>query len=209
MGTVVMPALLHIFCLAFFNANCLKCMDKQHDQTGLVARRRTNNRLTKFTGLSGGIIACMAMILFAACKPPAGEKEKTGDTAVAQISADTTYKPKVDIKVNRRFDGKGNLIGFDSTYSSYYSNVMGDTSMMDSLMGGFDMFFKNQHSSFLNNGFRPLFFNDSSRYPDFFHNDFFLRRYELNDPYMRDMMKRMDSIKNDYYKKESQHNKRS
>jgi hypothetical protein len=185
-------------------------MDTQHDLDGLVARRKTNNGLTKLTGLSRGIIACLAMMLFAAaCKPASGQKEKAGDSAIAHINADTTYKPKVDIQVNRRFDNKGNLIGFDSTYSTYYSNVMGDTSMMDSLMGGFDTFFKNRHSSFLNNGFRPLFFNDSSRYPDFFHNDFFLRRYELNDLYMRDMMKRMDSIKNNYYKNESQHNRHS
>jgi hypothetical protein len=42
-------------------------------------------------------------------------------------------KPKVAIKVNRRFDEKGNLIGFDSTYTSYYSNISGDTAQMDSL----------------------------------------------------------------------------
>jgi hypothetical protein len=102
---------------------------------------------------------------------------------------DSTIKPKIDIKVNRRFDEKGNLMGFDSTYTSYYSNVDGDTAQMDSLMGSFDRYFREDHSSFFKKQFDPLFFNDSARYPDFFHDDYFMRRYELNDPYMRGMMR--------------------
>ena len=122
--------------------------------------------------------------------------------------ADSLDKPKVDIKVNRHYDDQGNLIGFDSTYSSYYSNIKGDTGKMDSLMRGFDMFFNRNHSSFFNKQFDPLFFRDSLRYPDFFHKDFFLKRYELNDWYFRDVMKRMDSIKNKFYE-ESARNKNS
>jgi hypothetical protein len=61
--------------------------------------------------------------------------------------------------------------------------------------------------SFFNNEFKPLFFNDSLRYPDFFHHDYFMKRYELNDRYMRDMMHRMDSIKNKFYFDKSQNDK--
>lgn len=123
-----------------------------------------------------------------------------GQSAHAKKSEDSLAKPKIDIKVNRRYDEKGNMIGFDSTYTSYYSNMSGDTAQMDSLMGSFDRYFRQEHSSFFGRQFDPLFFNDSTRYPDFFHDDFFLRRYELNDPYMRGMMYRMDSIKNSFYK---------
>ncbi len=115
-------------------------------------------------------------------------------------AADSLQKPRVDIKVNRRYDEKGNMIGFDSTYTSYYSNMNGDTARMDSLMGSFDRYFRQDHSSFFRNQFDPLFFNDSTRYPDFFHDDFFMKRYELNDPYFRGMMHHMDSIKNNFYK---------
>ncbi|MBL0739971.1 hypothetical protein [Chryseolinea lacunae] len=122
--------------------------------------------------------------------------------------ADSLAKPKVDIKVNRRYDEKGNMIGFDSTYTSYYSNISGDTARMDSLMGSFDRYFRADHSSFFRNQFDPLFFTDSTRYPDFFHDDFFMRRYELNDPYFRNMMRDMDSIKNSFYKEHREANKK-
>jgi hypothetical protein len=135
-------------------------------------------------------------LLFFSC-----DKKINGQSSdVERSHIDSLAKPKVDIKVNRRFDDKGNMIGFDSTYTSYYSNLSGDTAQMDSLMSSFDNFFLQGHPSFFQRQFNPLFFNDSTRYPDFFHDDFFMKRYELNDRYMRDMMKRMDSIKNNFYK---------
>jgi len=100
-------------------------------------------------------------------------------------------------------DNKGNVIGFDSTYTSFYSNVDGDTIKMDSLMRNFDRHFNLGKTSFFNRELDSLFFNDSLRYPDFFHDDFFLRRYELNDLYLRNMMHRMDSLKNNFYRQHS------
>jgi hypothetical protein len=106
--------------------------------------------------------------------------------------------------VNRHYDNKGNEIGFDSTYTSFYSNIDGDTVVMDSMMTGFDNYFDMRHPSLLQHELAPLFFDDSTRYPDFFHRDYFMKRYELNDEYMRSMMRRMDSIKNQYF---SEHKK--
>jgi len=143
-------------------------------------------------------------LLFSSC-----DRDSNGQSAnLKKTQMDSTVKPKINIKVDRRFDEKGNLIGFDSTYTSYYSNVSGDTAQMDSLMGSFDRFFREDHSSFFKKQFDPLFFSDSARYPDFFHDDYFMRRYELNDPYMRDMMQRMDSIKNNFYKEHRKIEKR-
>ena len=119
---------------------------------------------------------------------------------------DSLHKPKVTINVNRKYDDKGNMIGFDSTYSSYYSNMEGDTVKMDSLMQRFNRYF--DQNSFLRNELNPLFFNDSTRYPDFFHHDFFEQRYEMNDPYLKRMMHRMDSIKNHFYLGERNENKK-
>jgi len=62
-------------------------------------------------------------------------------TMMAQKPQSKQSAPKEDIKVNRVFDEKGNLVKFDSIYSYSWS---GDTLLMDSLqMGNFqDLFGK-------------------------------------------------------------------
>jgi hypothetical protein len=141
------------------------------------------------------------------------EQSKSQDLADSKkkqttVTKDTVNKPNVNIKVNKRYDDKGNLIGFDSTYSSYYSNVQGDTAKMDSLFDNFDTYFNKNHSLFFRDRLDRLFFNDSLRYPDFFHDDYFLKRYELNDDYFKDMMKKMDSIKNRFYLEQNKRQKK-
>lgn len=172
---------------------------------GLSARRKTiriQSRRSPFW-----IFLIGALFILSSCH------EKSSGQHSAELkkeqSADSLNKPKVNIKVNRHYDDKGNVVGFDSTYTSYYSNVSGDTVQMDSLMSRFDRYFNLNHSSFFRNEFNPLFFNDSLRYPDFFHDDFFRKRYELNDEYLKGMMQRMDSIKNEFYRDESAKNKKS
>jgi hypothetical protein len=165
----------------------------------LSARQEPTNQITSriFSITKLGPLTMALALLLAGCNG----KTNGQHTADAKKNVpDSLHKPKVDIKVNRRYDDKGNQIGFDSTYTSYYSNLTGDTTKMDSLMKSFDSYFRNGHSAFFYKKFDPLFFDDSTRYPDFFHNDFFMRRYELNDPYLRDMMQDMDSIKNKFYK---------
>ena len=152
-------------------------------------------------------LAVVALLLCSACDKPSEAQTLADDNKKTTARADSLDKPKVNIKVNRHFDDKGNLVGFDSTYSSFYSNIGGDTMMMDSLMNSFDRYFYRDHSSMLNRHFNNLFFNDSLRYPDFFHRDFFQKRYELNDAYMKDMMRGMDSLKNQYFYEQSRKQK--
>jgi hypothetical protein len=140
-----------------------------------------------------------ACFIFVACENKTEKHIAKNDGA----SSDTLNKPKVNIKVNRHYDEQGNVIGFDSTYTSFYSNMEGDTIGMDTLMKEFDRYFDFHHPSIFQREFSPLFFTDSLRYPDFFHRDFFMKRYELNDQYMRNMMRRMDSIKNGYFEEKS------
>ncbi len=173
-------------------------MKSLSNRGALSARQGATNWVTSGFLSAGtlGITITVLLFFLSSC-----DRDSSGQTAFFKSDQrDSTNKPKIDIKVNRQFDEKGNLIGFDSTYTSFYSNISGDTSQMDSLMGTFDRYFRQDHSSFFKNQFDPLFFNDSMRYPDFFHDDFFLRRYELNDTYMRGMMQQMDSIKNKFYK---------
>jgi hypothetical protein len=177
------------------------------NKSGLSARRRiTTTKLQNFIpqARTWCIYLVVAGLVLSSC-----HEKSNGQTsaAVKTVSPDSTYKPQVNIKVNRHYDDKGNVVGFDSTYTSYYSHVKADTAQMDSLMHRFDNYFNRNHFSFFRQQFDPLFFNDSTRYPDFFHKDYFLKRYELNDAYMRNMMQRMDSIKNKFYKDNSDKNK--
>jgi len=68
--------------------------------------------------------------------------------------------PKEDIKVNKKYDEKGNLIQYDSTYTYNWSS---DTTLMNQMSPG-DM--KNLF------GDHFKFFNDSSMMRNFFFDDF-------------------------------------
>jgi hypothetical protein len=173
-------------------------------ENGLSAKRETvNNFLNPFFGL------LLVLLLFlSSCHEKTHEKNPEGKNRISSTAKDSLNNPKVNIKVNKRYDDKGNVIGFDSTYTSFYSNIQGDTARMDSLMDSFDRYFRRDHSLFFDNQFNSLFFRDSTRYPDFFHDDFFMQRYELNDHYLKEMMSRMDSIKNHFYFERSKREKK-
>lgn len=179
---------------------------------GLSARRKTHHNSRKeirygIRPLWGFLI--ILPILFSSCNEKSNGQDRAELRKEKLQPQDSANKPKVNIKVNKHYDDKGNVIGFDSTYTSFYSNVQGDTARMDSLMHSFDQYFKRDHFPLFNGELNRMFFNDSLRYPDFFHKDFFMKRYELNDHYFRDMMERMDSIKNRFYQQRSNAEKKN
>jgi hypothetical protein len=191
-------------------------MNRAFKSGGLSARRRAIDKVKKITsrvshcikrGTLWGFVLMTSAIISSCHEKTNGQHSADLKKEQAPASQDTLNKPKVNIKVNKRYDDKGNLVGFDSTYSSYYSNVQGDTAKMDSLMSSFDRYFNRNHSSFFDNRFNSLFFNDSQRYSDFFHRDFFLKRYESNDAFLRNMMHSMDSVKNRFYQEQQGHSK--
>jgi hypothetical protein len=187
--------------------------------SGLFARQKTNNKIKELLSsiwirLKGSVVLISitgTLLALSSCDRINGQSADATDRDKdqAMVASDSLNKPKVNIQVNRHYDDKGNMIGFDSTYSTFYSNVEGDTVKMDSLMHSFDHYFDRNHASFFNRQLDPLFFEDSLRYPDFFHDDFFLRRYESNDAYMKRMMERMDSIKNRFFYENSKPKKKA
>jgi hypothetical protein len=170
-------------------------METTLKQGGLSARRKT---FYKVLISSLGFLVASSLFLSSCNEKTQGQHSEERNQATS-ISKDSLRKPQISVNVNKRYDDKGNVVGFDSTYTSFYSNVQGDTARMDSLMMSFDHYFKRDHSLLFQRDFNSLFFNDSMRYNDFFHDDFFLKRYESNDRYFRGMMDRMDSIKNQFY----------
>ena len=177
-------------------------MNLKLHQDGLSARRKTHPFQLILSNSIWTLLFLICLVL-ASCNEKTNGQNPEEKRSTSAVAKDSLNKPTVNINVNKHYDDKGNVIGFDSTYTSYYSNIQGDTNRMDSLMNSFDSYFNRDYSSIFKNEFNSLFFRDSLRYPDFFHNDFFMKRYELNDHYFRDMMSRMDSIKNQFYKQHS------
>lgn len=146
------------------------------------------------------LVHALAFVTMAlsACNGQAQQHRKNAanaDTLAAQLDT-----PRTEVRVNKEYDERGNLIAYDSTYSSFYSSHNADPAIMDSLFGDFhprlNMRFPFMHDP----GFNDLFFRDTLLYPDFFHDDFFEKRMELNEQWMRRMMAQMDSMKNDWFR---------
>jgi hypothetical protein len=151
-------------------------------------------------------LTCL-LLLFSSCNGFPQKKEKT---ETSTIHRNEKGKPEVTIKVNKHFDKKGNLVSFDSTYRFYYSSSIVNKKMMDSLVQEFKKPFSEQFPLANDEYFKTLFFTDSLVNRDFFHEDFFRKRIELNDEYMRKMVEQMDEFKNEFFKIQSiQHVKKS
>ena len=106
-------------------------------------------------------------------------------------------KPHENFYVTKKYDEYGNLIEFDSTYTSYYGNQYGDTLLTDSIMRNFNMYF-DQHFA----GMNPEDFmsSDSIMHQDFFSDDFFEKQFYQQNELMLKMMREMDSVKNEYFR---------
>ncbi len=82
---------------------------------------------------------------------------------------DKTNQPQTDIKVNKEFDEKGNLIRYDSTYTYFYSSDNISPEMMDSLMNSFN----NQFGINFYFGQSPFYDSDNQFFNDSIHNQLF------------------------------------
>jgi hypothetical protein len=110
-------------------------------------------------------------------------------------------KPHTNVTVNKKYDENGHLILFDSTYTSYYSNIEGDTIPFDGIPEDFQMYFNHRLPGITSNN---IFDVDSSFMPGFFHDDFFEHQFFNQDEQLLRMMQEMDSIKNEFFKINSQ-----
>ena len=142
------------------------------------------------------IMGFILALFLSGCQAQEVQKEKDNSINLEK------NKPQTSIIVNKEYDEDGNLIRYDSTYSSYYSNIQGDSLMGDSIMKSFknDLFkhFPMSRSPF----FESFFFEDSLSDYDFYKNDFFRERYRLNQKRMEDLFWEMDSIKNRFFEEQ-------
>ena len=116
-------------------------------------------------------------------------------------SIDTVAKPKEDIRVNKRYDDKGNLLQYDSTYSYFYSSPgFKNRISSDSLFSNFKLPLKDEYKGLLDDNMNSIFFNDSLFKYDFYNSDYFSKRFQLNMLRFENMFKQMDSIKSDMFR---------
>lgn len=137
---------------------------------------------------------CLLLLVAAGCDAQTGKSKKT-----LQVG-DTTSQPKASWKVNKKYDDKGNLIAYDSTYTWTYSGKGGQDIPIevDSVMNAFRKRFNSTFPSMFNNSFGSPVWNDSLFFNDFLRQDYFMRKY--NDHYfdMKGMMRSMDSVRNSF-----------
>jgi len=172
---------------------------------GLSARRKTIElvwRSLTYASSRFVLIIMMGVIALTSCRDKEA-KQAAGTRQDSTSQADTLPKPTTDISVNRRYDDKGNLIGFDSTYTSYYSNIPGDTTKINSLLKPFDPYFGKNHASWFNNRVNSLLDDP------FFDDRYSIKRNRLNGPSRRGLIYRKDSINNWFYRDQSQKDRQS
>lgn len=111
-------------------------------------------------------------------------------------------QPQTNIKVKKHYDKNGNIVGYDSVYSSYYSNIKGDTVLNDSILNNFKDAFNQKYLFSKQPFFKDFFFDDSLLYNDFYKKDFFFDRFRNNMSGMDSLFREMDIMKNDFFNKQ-------
>lgn len=113
-----------------------------------------------------------------------------------------TNAPIEDIVVNKEYDEHGNLLRYDSTYSSFYSNIENDSLAEDSVFANFRKMFQEKYPFSFQPSFHDFFFRDSLMKYDFYKKDFFTERYKRNQKQTEKIFQEMDSIKNKFFKEQ-------
>ena len=120
----------------------------------------------------------------------------------AEINTDSLVKPKGSWTVNKEIDENGNIIRYDSIYSwSSSGNLKGfkNDSILDTMRSQmqkrFSMFQSPNMKNFSSHdSIMKQFFSD-----DFFKDDFFSDGGSSNFPNMKDMMKRMEAMQQQFF----------
>ena len=117
--------------------------------------------------------------------------------------------PIEDIVVKKEYDADGNIIRYDSTYSSFYSNIKDNKLVEDSILKSFMNMFEKKYPFSYNPAFNDFLYRDSLMKYDFYKKDFFSNRFNLNKERIDKMLEEMDSVKNKFFDEQfPQHQKK-
>lgn len=146
------------------------------------------------------VLAIVLVLLFTGCKGQETEKKsETKDEEKKEMS----QKPEGQWEVHKEYDELGNLIKYDSIYSYSYSNIKGDSVRinLDSIMDSFRGYFEDKVPFEWKDRFSYFPENDSFFMKDFFEEDYFFKNWERHHSDIEGIMKKMDSLRNDFLKK--------
>ena len=150
------------------------------------------------------MLPCLLFMFFTSCTVEAqkGNTELLSENSKEiVVKNDTLSKPKITVRVNKQLDDKGRIVKYDSTYSYFYSSPKGILHKgNDSIYSSFRSFFDKSYSDLMDRKSNDIFFNDSLFKYDFFNDNYFEKRFEMNEKMFKNMYQQMDSIKRDYLK---------
>jgi hypothetical protein len=143
-------------------------------------------RSFRYFNIKGLVLTVLLPISLTSCSYSQNKGKQT---------AEEGNKPKINIKVNKQYDDKGNVIGYDSTYSYSYSDSLNKLKHDTSIFHSFG-FPHGQFPGNFNNQFNPdsLLKNDPFFNGSGFNNDPFSNFNSNPFDRMNDMMKQMEEM---------------
>jgi hypothetical protein len=150
------------------------------------------------------VFLSLLLVIFSSCR---GQSQKENVQLVPEknngivVKEDTLNKPRINVRVNKQYDDKGRIVKFDSTYFYFYSSPEKSLQLgNDSVYSSFRSFFEKSYPNLMSRQNNNIFFNDSLFKYDFFNDDYFQKRFELNEKMFENMYQQMDSIKREFLK---------
>lgn len=117
--------------------------------------------------------------------------------------SDTLNKPDVRVKVNKTYDDKGHIVSYDSTYTYGFSKIGSD-----SIFNHFKLYFGKSSPELFEKYNNRIFFNDSLFKYDFFNDNFFEERFQLNQDLFGNFYHQLDSLKSSFLQENYLHNQK-
>jgi hypothetical protein len=136
------------------------------------------------------VCMCTLVIGLQSCKGQTSKIIEPTQAGKNSVSQNSKCKPNVNIKVDKEYDSKGNLIRFDSTYTYVYK--AGTEAINDSLFP-LNNFFGVTADAFTTKS--NFFSNDSLLKKLFFEDEFFKRQSDLNQYLFDQFYPKTDSLR--------------
>ncbi|MCK0135140.1 hypothetical protein [Arenibacter sp. S6351L] len=145
------------------------------------------------------VFSLLSGLILVACQAQDDRNKSKVDLAEKNTDSISVNKPKISWKVDKKYDEKGNVIGYDSIYSYSYSNLKNLPKEMnlDSIMNSMKFFSQGNLSFFMEGHNLGQFMDmDSIMNGSQYFKDFFERQRSNNFSDMRELFQQMDSLQN-------------